>query len=241
MKAQLFLLHFAGGSCYSFDFLKKSIHSDIEFIPLELPGRGKRLQEKLIISKEDAINDYLKQIKVLRNDKPFLVFGHSMGATLGLSIVNKLEANGDSPEMLIVSGNAGPGIVEEKIKRYLLKDEEFKQMLIKLGGIPNEVLESEELYNFFSPILRADFEVLEKDTFLEEKIKIATPIFALMGSEEKTVNKIENWGNFTTGSLKCKILEGNHFFIYNYIEEIAALINNSKVTLKEYLAINKNA
>ena len=76
---QLFLLHFAGGSCYSFDFLKQHLDSRFEFIPLELPGRGRRTNENLLNNKEKAINDYLAQIKLIRNGEPYVIYGHSMG------------------------------------------------------------------------------------------------------------------------------------------------------------------
>ena len=92
---QLFLLHFAGGNCYSYEFLIKKILrsalSKIDCYALELPGRGKRLDEELIVDKNDAIVDYVSQIKKLRNGKPYIIYGHSMGATLGLSVVKKME------------------------------------------------------------------------------------------------------------------------------------------------------
>ena len=63
-KTQLFLLHFAGGSCYSFDFLNDTLSKKFECHALELPGRGKRNQEKLLLHKEEAIQDYCDQIRV---------------------------------------------------------------------------------------------------------------------------------------------------------------------------------
>lgn len=223
-KIQLFLLHFAGGSCYSYDFLKPYLKDDFEFHALELPGRGKRHEEKLLFEKKETIEDYFDQIKKLRNDLPYLIFGHSMGATLGLSVTKKMEDINDAPEMLIVSGNAGPGINREKSKRYLLGDLEFKKELRKLGGIPDEVLENEELYDFFGPIMRADFEVLEKDTFLEKFLVLKTSIYAIMGDKEETVDQIENWSHFTTKDFRYEILSGNHFFIHNHIKHLVDVL-----------------
>ncbi|WP_265960998.1 thioesterase II family protein [Aquimarina muelleri] len=225
-KMQLFLLHFAGGSCYSFDFLRSYINTDIDFIPLEIPGRGKRFKESPLKNKKEAIQDYVNQVKSLRNDQPYLIYGHSMGATLGLSVVNEMQKRGDLPLHLIVSGNPGPGIKELEVKqqRYLMNDSDFKKELRKLGGVPEEVLESEELYDFFGPIMRADFEILEKDDFSEEEIKIDAPIFALMGSEEEKKGRIENWKNFTSKSFSSQIFKGNHFFIHDYPKELAQII-----------------
>lgn len=235
MKDQLFLLHFAGGSSFSFDFLKKKLDADIMFIALELPGRGKRMDEELIRLKEEAIDDYCHQIVKLRNGAPFVIYGHSMGATLGLSVVSKLEKLGHFPEQLIVSGNPGPGIKKEKdFLRYLLNDAEFKEELRDLGGIPEEVLKDDELYDFFAPIIRADFECLEKDSFSEKSIAIHTPIYAMMGTEEETCHEIENWGTFTNAGFQYHVLEGNHFFIYNHPEKITR-------TIKESFSIYKRA
>nr|WP_199000650.1 thioesterase [Flavobacterium sp. ASV13] len=231
---QLFLLHFAGGSTYSFDFLKKHIKTDIQFIPLELPGRGKRSVEKLIRNKKEAVEDYFNQIIKLRNQSPFVIYGHSMGATLGLSLVSKLEQAGHFPEQIIVTGNAGPGAKEKrKITRHLLGDSEFKEELRKLGGIPEEVLLDDELYSYFSPIIRADFECLENDMSFENEIRIQTPLYAIMGHEEETSPEIENWNRFTGSRFKHKILEGNHFFIYKHPEEISKVLRSSFLKLSD--------
>ncbi|MCL9807008.1 alpha/beta fold hydrolase [Flavobacterium amniphilum] len=225
-KYQLFLLHFAGGNQYSFEFLKKEI-TNVNFIPLELPGRGKRHREELFKDKNQAIEDYFNQIKSLRNGEPYIIYGHSMGATLGLSVAAKLEAIDDSPELLVVTGNAGPGVKNRKDFLYHeLDDQRFKEELIELGGIPAEVTDNDELFNYFSPIIRADFECLEKDPFSEEGLKLKTPVYALMGSDEENSDVIENWKNFTVNSFTHEILDGNHFFIHNHAEKLANIFTN---------------
>jgi surfactin synthase thioesterase subunit len=225
-KYQLFLLHFAGGNQYSFEFLKKEV-SNVNFIPLELPGRGKRHREELFKNKSQAIEDYFNQIKSLRNGEPYLIYGHSMGATLGLSVAAKLEAIDDSPELLVFSGNAGPGVTNKKDFLYHeLDDARFKEELLDLGGIPTEVAQNDELFNYFSPIIRADFECLEKDSFSEKDLKLKTPIYALMGSEEENSDQIENWKNFTMNNFTHEIVEGNHFFIHNHAEKLANIFTN---------------
>ncbi len=236
-KTQLFFLHFAGGNCYSYDFLKKEIDSDFEVFSLELPGRGKRLSEDALVDFDKAVLDYLHQIQALRNDQPYLIYGHSMGATLGLFLTKKMEEALDPPIQLIVSGNAGPGVTEidedgnEIIReRYLMKDQDFKDELKHLGGIPDEVLQTKELYDFFSPIIRADFEILEKEP-IRENIQLVSPIYALMGADERNSESIQNWKRFTTTKFQFKILQGNHFFIYEHTNPIARLLVNSANTL----------
>ncbi|WP_034762691.1 thioesterase II family protein [Chryseobacterium gregarium] len=225
MNKQLFLLHFAGGNKYSYNFLQKTITSDIEFIPIELPGRGERFKESLITDKKEAIEDLFKKIKKKRNDSPFIIFGHSMGALLGLSVTRMLEEQNDIPEFLIVSGNPGP-LENYKIPiRYNLDDSSFKEKISEMGGIPVEILENKDAFAFFAKIMRADFECIEKGQDYEKDVIIKAPIYAMMGSEESLNTKIKNWKRFTNSHFYHSILKGNHFFIHENSKEIGKLIN----------------
>ncbi len=222
-KQQLFLLHFAGGNSYSFQFLKPYLEHKLEFIPIELPGRGKRMGKELLKDKNKAIQDYFNQIKSKRNGQPYAIYGHSMGADLGLDLTSKLEGIGDPPIALVVSGNAGPGIGVQK-NRHLMENDEFKDELRLLGGVPDELLSNEELFELFRPILKADFELLEKEFYTPINFKLSTPIYAMMGSEEEDVTFIDNWKEYTLGNYNRDVFQGNHFFIYKYPNRISEII-----------------
>lgn len=225
IKKQLFLLHFAGGNRYSYNFLQKSLVSDIEFIPVELPGRGERFRETLIRDKKEAIHDLFEQIKRKRNKAPFIIFGHSMGAILGLSVAKLFEDHNDKPDCLIVSGNPGPLENYTISQRHNLDDETFKQKIAELGGVPNEIIENKEAFSFFSKIMRADFECIEKYQDFENKTTIQAPIYAIMGDQESLAPRIDNWKKFTNTSFNYQTMKGNHFFIHQNSKEIGRLIN----------------
>lgn len=243
-KPQIFFLHFAGGNCYSYNFLKNRLGNNFELNSLELPGRGKRFSECALLDFNSAVIDYVNQIKQLRNSKPYLIYGHSMGATLGLFVTKQMERILDGPILLMVSGNAGPGAKEvdengvevKKEKRYLMNDSSFKEELIKLGGIPEEILENNELYAFFNPIMRSDFEILEKEE-ISQDIKLKTEIYALMGTEEVSSKSIENWRKFTFLNFQFKTLSGDHFFIHEHVDEIVTIINkySKKNAVSQYI------
>jgi external thioesterase TEII len=224
-NVQIFLLHFGGGNVYSFQFLKPYLPVYFEFHPLELPGRGKRMSEKLLLTESEAVEDLLSQIKAIRNHEPFLLYGHSMGASLGLKVTKRLEELGDPPKRLIVSGNAGPGTGEEKY-RSTMNDEDLKNELRTLGGAPEEVLNDTDLFDFFAPIMRSDFSLLENSEKLDLSFKIHSPIVAIMGDKEETCGEIENWKNFTLNEFKFHILPGNHFFIYDHPSDLMQIIKN---------------
>lgn len=220
-RRQLFLFHFAGGSSYSFDFMRPFL-TEFEILPLELPGRGNRIREKLIENFEDAANDFVNRILRLLKGGNFVFYGHSLGALFAFRVCQLLENRNILPQYIVVSGNAGPGIALDKDLNELEK-EDFISELIKLGGIPAEIAEEPEIIDFFLPILRADFEMANKETFKIEG-GINTPIYALMGNEEETSNEIENWKNYTIGDFQSRIVKGNHFFIYEQVETVATAI-----------------
>jgi external thioesterase TEII len=220
-KPQLFLLHFAGGNCHSFQFLLPYLN-DFDVIRLELPGRGNRIKEALITEFDQAAADIFQQIMTSQTNPHYLIYGHSLGSYLALRVTNMLERANRPPSYLLVSGNPGPGIRDNK-KRYLFGAEEFVTELRLLGGIPEEVFQHKELFDFFEPILRADFELAEKNNMPEEK-PVNTPIYALMGDQEEDVDKLFNWSKFTNSSFYAEVLKGNHFFILNHPSRIAQLI-----------------
>ncbi len=231
MHQQLFLLHFAGGNCYSYDFIKGSL-KDFNLFVLELPGRGRRLNENLLKDFDLAAHDIYRQLTQKLNSSPFFIYGHSMGAYLALRVSKMLEKSGTSPAYIIVSGNAGPGIGDGK-KRYLMNHEDFVGELRKLGGVPDELIENQELFKYFDPILRADFEITEKNELGNEPA-VNVPLYAIMGSREEKVDEISNWGRFTRSRFNYEVLEGDHFFIYKHPERIAGLIKECCSTVTFY-------
>jgi external thioesterase TEII len=222
-KPQLFLIHFAGGNCYSFQFLIPFL-KDFEVIPLELPGRGKRMEKTFIKDFDSAAQDLYNQISDKLTSASFMIYGHSMGAYLALRVCYMLERTKKFPICLFVSGNPGPGIRENK-KRYLMAHNVLIEELRKLGGVPSEVLENEELLEFFLPILKADFEILEKNE-LENELPVNAPIYAMMGNNEEKVEEISNWSRFTHAIFTFKIFDGGHFFIHDHPQQIAYIMKD---------------
>ena len=222
-KTKLFLLHFAGGNIYSYQFLKPLIAPYFEVIPLELPGRGRRVGKPLLKTKEEAVQDLLNQIEGhLTEDDTFLIFGHSLGATLGWLLVFALEKKELYPEYLVVTGNAGPNIgIDSKLSSK--PQTELMKELKKLGGVPDEVFDNKDLLDFFEPIIRADLALAESRHNLPDDMKINTPLYVIMGDAEDDVNEIKNWRNYCTDS-KELVLKGKHFFIYQHKEKIKEIL-----------------
>jgi len=222
-KPQIFLLHYAGGDRNSFRPLINGLQSQFQIETPELPGRGDRMSEQPLKNKQEALADLLKQIKQTRQkDVPYLIYGHSMGAILGFEICHAMEKENDAPVHFVATGYPGPGIKDTPPIADLPKTEFFAEVK-KLGGISDEVMQYEELLDFFEPLLRADFGLLENKNNQTPDIKIQTPIYAVMGKSEKYALNIRNWASYTEAACECQIVNGNHFFInqnFNYLSQI---------------------
>lgn len=221
-KIQLFLIPFAGGNCYSFNFLMPYL-KDYEVVTLELPGRGRRIKEALLTEFDQAAEDVFQQIVTKLSSSRFIVYGHSLGTGLGLRVANMLEKVNRAPAYLVFTGNPGPGVRENR-RLYLSEKLEFIGEIKKMGGLPDELTANTEFMDFIEPVFRSDFELAERNLLAEEKA-VNIPIYSIMGDLEKSAVDILNWKRFTKAGFNSEILSGDHFFIYNHPEKIAAILH----------------
>ncbi len=154
---------------------------------------------------------------------PYALYGHSMGALVAFEFAHRAVIAGFPPAMLIVSGRAAPSVPERR-QRYCLPSPQFRTMLRDLGGFPPGVLESEDLMDFFEPILRADFEVIETHACISRP-KLDVPITVAIGDhDDATVETARLWELETTRGTQLTVFRGDHFFIQQHSGAMAQLI-----------------
>lgn len=159
-------------------------------------------------------------------DKPFAFFGHSMGALIAFELTHHLRNKAlRLPTNLFVSGRPAPTAVKEVSHTYDLPDAEFIEELGRLNGTPKEVLENPDLMTLLSPVLRADFELVQTYEFSPVP-PLPCPIRAFGGLEDREVSKadIEEWARQTSSSFSLSMLPGDHFFLHIYYSLISKII-----------------
>ena len=206
---------FAGGNKYSFRKFTDIINN---FIVIEYPGRGLRMSEYLFTELDAIVEDlFLIVQKEITSTQNYVIYGHSMGALVAYLICHKInELKIMSPKKLIFSGKKSPVIIKKnKISKQ--PDEIFWKEVVKIGGIPDELLGYPELIDFYLPILKADFTAIENYQY-EKKEKLTIPIDVFYGSEEASEEEMLGWKEETTEKVTITQLKGNHFFIFNHID-----------------------
>jgi surfactin synthase thioesterase subunit len=220
----LFCLPFAGGSKYSYNNFESRFPPGIKIQALDFPGRGSRVREELVYSMNELTQDVYRQLKPMLHH-PYALFGHSMGGILCYLLSVKIRQQGDpAPVHLFVTGTSGPSWDEPEPMYYQLEKKEFIKALRELGGIPLELLENSELFDFFEPVLRADLEAI--DTYKYNPAPpLDIPITAIRGADESvTRQSVMTWQNESTKPLDLLELPGNHFFVFDHIDTIGEII-----------------
>lgn len=230
-KLKLFCLPFAGGGSVSFRSWADGVPDTVEVSAVEIPGRGRRLSEPLLKNMPALVEAAAKGI-YQHIDRPFALFGHSMGALLGFELAHFLKENYDlTPAHLFVSGRAAPYIKSREKPIHKLSEPEFIYEIKNFNGTPKEVLEHEELMELMIPILRADFEICETYT-CNTKPELECPLTVFGGLQDNgaTRDELEAWGKLTQGSFNLRMFPGDHFYLLNtqstLLQTIARDINN---------------
>jgi medium-chain acyl-[acyl-carrier-protein] hydrolase len=213
-RLRLFCFPYAGGSALIFRKWVDALPSFVEVYPVQLPGRGNRLYEEPF-NNLDALLEAAAQAMTPLFDKPFALFGHSMGATISFELARLLRREGGTmPLHLFISGRRAPQVPDREPPLYNLPETELFEELHRLGGTPREVLEHPELMQVMLPLLRADLTIAETYTCSTEP-PLDCPVSVFGGLQDKDVTRedLEAWAEHTNARFTLRMLAGDHFFL----------------------------
>ncbi len=227
-EMKIICLPFAGAGFYSY---RPIFAQDPYFEPLfcALPGRERRYGEPMPGNLYDAAEDLYRQLSGSLSGE-YVLWGHSMGAELARLLLERIQNEGSVlPVHLFVSGRQAPS-VDKRNKRYLLPRDQFRDALRTLGGVPAEIMENDEVMDFFEPILRSDFKMIE--TFFEPELTpLSIPVSVMIGdTDEVDIREATPWEQITKGSFDLKVFPGNHFFIF---EQASRLLDYFRQRIRE--------
>ncbi|MDQ0416195.1 surfactin synthase thioesterase subunit [Croceifilum oryzae] len=227
-KIKLLCLPYAGGSAQVFLDWKRDLHADIELIPVELPGRGKRFGEPLRSDFNELVEDIYQSIKNEINSGPYFFFGHSMGSLIVFEVMRRLKVENQPMPMCCIFSGKNPPHVSLRNHIHELDDEEFLAKIFGYGGIPAEMLTNKELASIFLPIIRSDFQAIELYEPPAEREQMDCPFIVFYGTEDSYVSTdlVKEWSLYTTGGCEWYAYNGGHFFIQEQREQVIKQLNS---------------
>ncbi|MGE3976110.1 MAG: thioesterase II family protein [Nitrospira sp.] len=211
---RLICFPYAGGGASVFrSWADNEFLADIEVCAVQLPGRETRITEspvgdvrRLVHMLCEALQPYL--------DRPFVFFGHSVGALVSFEVARELRRiQGIEPSHLFMSGCPAPHLQDSE-RLCDLHDDELLERVGRFNGTPPEVLNHPELMQLMLPVLRADFSLRDRYVYREEP-PLDCPIVAFGGMSDKHVDglMLRAWRQHTRERFQLWLFQGDHFFV----------------------------
>ncbi len=193
----------------------KRLPDDVDVIGVHLPGREALIAEPL----QDSIESLAATVQPVIEpflDRPFALFGHSMGAWIAFELTRTLVREGKPlPVHFFASGRRAPQIRDPRTAVHTLDDDELVQKVMSLfGGIPAAVLAEPELMELLLPVLRADLKAVETYHY-EPGPMLPCPVTAFGGQADSQVSllELEGWGEQTQQAFETLLFPGAHFYL----------------------------
>lgn len=229
----LFYFPFAGGTSYSVSNWRKYLPDDIVFVPLDIPGRGKRHKEEYPVSYNDLVMDFLAIIRtyVVEKDCEYIIFGHSLGGYVAYHLSVVIERLGlKKPLYIILSAAVAINKVKmlDITKRFKNSpDKELERYIYSIQEIPQLVLNNKKVMGLLKKSLQEDLNLIDTVEFDELKIieEIQCIIF-FANEDELEFENIMEWKNFFKKIIDIKEFQGNHFYLFKHSRNIVSYIVN---------------
>ncbi len=154
------------------------------------------------------------------DDKPFALFGHSLGAILCYELARLLwKKHALSPACLFVAGSRAPHRQNTSLnvtrKRVCdLSDTALLEWMRQLNGTSQAILQDDELMKLLLPAVRADFTLAETYAYREDGM-LDCPLSVFGGIQDNEIKRddLYAWLELTRGWSAVRMLPGDHFFL----------------------------
>jgi medium-chain acyl-[acyl-carrier-protein] hydrolase len=211
---RLFCFPYAGGSASIYTSWGALLPDTVELVAIQPPGRANRLSEGLMTSVRE-MGAALAQQMPSWLDRPYLIYGHSLGAIVGFEMLHALASTGlPMPLRFFSAARRSPQTtpLQPPIHDYPL--EEFKAELRKLNGTPEHILQNQELMQIFVPILRADLQAAHTyHRAPDVQLDCEVSLFSGARDDKVTPEEIRGWQAHFRKPADFRSFPGGHFFM----------------------------
>lgn len=226
---RLLCIPFAGGGALAFRGWGELLPPNVEAYAVQLPGREDRLREPAF-ERWQSMMQALQAAVAPLPAQPTAIFGHSLGAVIGLELGRWLQAAQPGRlKHLFVSARPWPGARSgERGALHALSDDALMTALDRQYGSLSTSLSHPDIRALTIPTLRADLRLLDSFQYTRAP-PLECPLTAFSGTQDPATNA-ENtaaWQHETVGAFEARALEGGHFFLESHRQQLLAEIGAS--------------
>ena len=220
-KVRLFCFPFAGAGASMYHGWHRAFHEEMEVCAVQLPGRESRMREPRItdaiaLSQQiaDAIEPYL--------ERPFALFGYSLGALLAFETARALRRRGDPlPVQLFVAAMRAPHVPALVPRLARLPRDQFLREVRWHFQPSEDTFNVPELLDLLLPVLRDDMALVDDYAYHAEP-PLACAMDAYVGADDRSISveAAQSWRAHIDGPFALTVFPGGHFFLHEALPDL---------------------
>lgn len=214
---RLICMHHAGGSAAAFRPLIRALGAEaagIAVTAVNLPGRESRVAEPRHQDITACAAQLVTELGGLL-DEPYVLLGHSMGALIAYTMIQRRVADGlRVPEALIAVSCAAPHLPSPALGVESADDLELATALSRYGGLPPEILHRGDWLAALIPLVRDDLRICASYRYAGEP-PLPCRIHVLGGDADPvvTADALAGWRRHSALPVAVTTVPGGHFIL----------------------------
>jgi len=217
----MFCLPYAGGGASVYNSWSNSLPDTIELQAVQLPGRESRYNEPKFTDIHETAKALADSIKPYL-DRPYGLFGYSMGALVAFELMRELRRRGEPlPIQLFIAAMRAPQTPPNCPSLTHLPNDSFLEKMRHYYDPPQDAWNLPELLEIILPTLRADMKMCEGYVYnLEPPFACPIHVFAGQGDRSSPPASVREWRQQTTEDFNMDVFDGTHFFINTALDDL---------------------